>query len=158
MVSEFLATPHSSSGETPISSPCWIERNALRVVGPLPAPVIHKDVEIDVRADPGCRGRWPLLVPGRAPIAGQGQEAIPVSLPAGDDSAGWKEYADAAADALGDRTGVIVVAQSLGGFSAPLVCERVPVKLLVLLNAMIPAPGETGGGVVVEHRTGRGDA
>src|SRR5437773_11971972 len=84
--------------------------------------------------------------------------AIPVSLPAGDDSAGWKEYADAAADALGDRTGVIVVAQSLGGFSAPLVCERVPVELLVLLNAMIPAPGETGGGVVVEHRTGRGDA
>jgi pimeloyl-ACP methyl ester carboxylesterase len=39
---------------------------------------------------------------------------------------------------------VILVAQSLAGFSAPLVCERVPVKLLVLLNAMIPRPGETG--------------
>jgi len=35
-----------------------------------------------------------------------------------------------------------VVAQSLGGFTAPLVCERVPVKLLVLVAPMIPAPGE----------------
>jgi pimeloyl-ACP methyl ester carboxylesterase len=39
---------------------------------------------------------------------------------------------------------VILVAQSLAGFSAPLVCERSPVELLVLLNAMIPRPGETG--------------
>jgi pimeloyl-ACP methyl ester carboxylesterase len=39
---------------------------------------------------------------------------------------------------------VILVAQSLAGFSAPLVCDRIPVELLVLLNAMIPRPGETG--------------
>ena len=35
----------------------------------------------------------------------------------------------------------MLVAQSLGGFTAPLVCDRVPVDLLVLLNAMIPEPG-----------------
>ena len=33
----------------------------------------------------------------------------------------------------------------MGGLTAPLVCERVPVELLVLVNAMVPLPGETGG-------------
>ena len=73
-----------------------------------------------------------------------GNDVVSVSLPAGDDSAGWAEYADAIVSAIGDRTGLILVAQSLAGFSAPLVCERLPVDLLVLLNAMIPLPGETG--------------
>jgi hypothetical protein len=31
---------------------------------------------------------------------------------------------------------------SLGGFTAPLVCARIPVDLVVLLAAMILAPGE----------------
>jgi pimeloyl-ACP methyl ester carboxylesterase len=35
------------------------------------------------------------------------------------------------------------VAESMGGFTAPIICTRRPVDLLVLLNAMIPAPGET---------------
>src|SRR5215217_352473 len=89
-------------------------------------------------------------------LRAKGHDAVPVCFPAGDDSAGWKQYADAAVDAIGDRTGVILVAQSLGGFSAPLVCERVPVELLVLLNAMIPAPGETG--EAWWSNTGQGDA
>jgi pimeloyl-ACP methyl ester carboxylesterase len=33
----------------------------------------------------------------------------------------------------------------MGAFSAPLTCNRLPVAELVLLNAMIPAPGETAG-------------
>jgi hypothetical protein len=37
---------------------------------------------------------------------------------------------------------LIVVAQSLGGFTAPLVCDRVAARLLVLVAPMIPAPGE----------------
>jgi pimeloyl-ACP methyl ester carboxylesterase len=74
----------------------------------------------------------------------RGHDAVAVSLPAGDDSAGWTAYADAIADSIGERTGVILVAQSLAGFSAPLVCEGTPIELLVLLNAMIPQPGETG--------------
>jgi pimeloyl-ACP methyl ester carboxylesterase len=69
---------------------------------------------------------------------------VAISLPAGDDSAGWTAYADAIVGSIGDRAGVILVAQSLAGFSAPLVCERIPIDLLVLLNAMIPRPGETG--------------
>jgi pimeloyl-ACP methyl ester carboxylesterase len=93
---------------------------------------------------PGAGGDaryWHLLVPR---LQERGHDAVAVSLPAGDDSAGWTAYADAIADAIGERTGVILVAQSLAGFSAPLVCERTPIELLLLLNAMIPQPGETG--------------
>jgi pimeloyl-ACP methyl ester carboxylesterase len=94
---------------------------------------------------PGAGGDawyWHRVVPE---LAARGHEAVAVSLPAGDDAAGWSEYADAIVDAIGARTDLVVVAQSLAGFSAPLVCERRPVGLLVLLNAMIPLPGETGG-------------
>jgi pimeloyl-ACP methyl ester carboxylesterase len=64
-------------------------------------------------------------------------------LPAEDDAAGWSEYADAVVGAIGDRADVILVATSMGGFTAPIVCTRRRVDLLVLLNAMIPVPGET---------------
>jgi pimeloyl-ACP methyl ester carboxylesterase len=37
-----------------------------------------------------------------------------------------------------------MVAQSLAGFTAPLAAARTEVDLIVLLNAMIPVPGETG--------------
>jgi pimeloyl-ACP methyl ester carboxylesterase len=39
----------------------------------------------------------------------------------------------------------VVVAQSMGAQLGPAVCDRVPVALLVYLNPMIPAPGETAG-------------
>jgi len=93
---------------------------------------------------PGAGGdgwQWHLLVRELEP---RGHVALPVTLPARDDRAGWKEYADAVVDAIGDRGDLVLVAQSLAGFTAPLVCARLPVNLLVLLNAMIPRPGETG--------------
>jgi SAM-dependent methyltransferase len=71
-----------------------------------------------------------------------GHEAITLALPSEDESAGWSDYADAVVEAIGDRRDVVLVAHSLGGFTAPLVCERVPVELLVLVAAMVPAPGE----------------
>jgi pimeloyl-ACP methyl ester carboxylesterase len=83
---------------------------------------------------------WHRLV---SELAARGQHAIAVRLPAEDDSAGWSEYADAVVDAIDDRTDVILVAASMGGFTAPIVCARRRVDLLVLLNAMIPVPGET---------------
>src|SRR5262245_7180613 len=86
----------------------------------------------------------------------RGQETVAVWLPAGDDAAGWREYTDAVVEAIGDRRDLILVAQSLGGFTAPLVCERKPVDLLVLLNGMIPRPGETGGDWW--SNTGQGEA
>ena len=46
---------------------------------------------------------------------------------------------------IGKRRDLVLVAQSFGGFTAPLVCERVPVDLMVLVAAMIPSPGELPG-------------
>jgi pimeloyl-ACP methyl ester carboxylesterase len=63
-----------------------------------------------------------------------------------DPSAGLADHTGAAVDALGTRrSDIIVVAQSIGGFVGPLVCERIPARLLILVNAMVPAPGETAG-------------
>ena len=69
---------------------------------------------------------------------------IAPDLPCDDDSAGLKQYTDVVVKAIGFFTDIVVVAQSLGGFTAPLVCARVPAELLVLVAAMIPAPDETG--------------
>jgi len=73
-----------------------------------------------------------------------GHEAIAVDLPGDDDRAGFSAYADRVLEAIGTRQ-VVLVAQSLGGFTAPLVCARVRVRMLVFVNAMIPVPGETAG-------------
>ena len=94
---------------------------------------------------PGAGGDiwyWRRLV---AELESRGHHALAVELPAADDSAGLEAYADTIVAAIGDRSPVVLVAQSMGGLTAPLVCDRVPVELLVLVNAMIPAPGETGG-------------
>ncbi|MBL7258713.1 alpha/beta fold hydrolase [Paractinoplanes lichenicola] len=83
---------------------------------------------------------WHLV---EAELRGRGHETIAPDLPCDDDAAGLPEYADAVVRAIGDRTeGLVVVGQSLGGFTAPIVCHRVPAELLVLVAPMIPAPGE----------------
>ncbi|MCW2718952.1 alpha/beta hydrolase [Pseudonocardia sp.] len=95
---------------------------------------------------PGAGGQawyWHRVVPE---LRARGHEAVAVDLPAGDDAAGFAEYADAvvaAAAGLGDD--LVVVGQSMGGFTAPLVCDRLPVRMIVLVNAMTPRPGESGG-------------
>ena len=96
---------------------------------------------------PGAGGSawtWHLL---EQHLRRRGCESIAVALPAADDSAGLAEYAAAVVRAvdLHQPQRLVVVAQSLGGFTAPLVCERIPVSLLVMVNAMIPKPGETPG-------------
>jgi pimeloyl-ACP methyl ester carboxylesterase len=74
-----------------------------------------------------------------------GHEAVAVELPGDDENVGLHDYAEIVGRAIGERSNVILVAQSLGGFTAPLVCERVSVRMIVFLNAMIPLPGETAG-------------
>jgi pimeloyl-ACP methyl ester carboxylesterase len=92
----------------------------------------------------GGRGSdWDLVA---AELRAAGHDVVAPDLPCEDDSAGWSAYTDAVVEAIGDRRErLVVVAQSLGGFTAPLVTERVPVELIVLVTAMIPCPGETGG-------------
>jgi pimeloyl-ACP methyl ester carboxylesterase len=96
---------------------------------------------------PGAGGSawyWHLVAPK---LRQRGHDAIPVGLPAADDTAGLPEYAASVVRAIGNREPrrVVRVAQSLAGFTAPLACKQVSVALLVLLNAMIPKPGETPG-------------
>src|SRR5215217_2458439 len=59
-----------------------------------------------------------------------------------DDSADLRDYADTVVDAIGGRGDLVVVGQSYGGFTAPLVADRLQVGALVLVAGMIPAPGE----------------
>ena len=94
---------------------------------------------------PGAGGAawyWHRVVPL---LQEAGHEAIAVDLPGDDDTAGLPEYTRLVVSAIGDRNDVVLVAQSLGGFTAPLVAAAVPVRALVLVNAMIPSPGETPG-------------
>jgi pimeloyl-ACP methyl ester carboxylesterase len=72
----------------------------------------------------------------------RGHDTLAPDLPCDDNSAGLDQYADTVVNAIGDRSGLVVVAQSFGGFTAPLVATRVPAELLVLVAGMIPAPGE----------------
>jgi pimeloyl-ACP methyl ester carboxylesterase len=82
---------------------------------------------------------WHLL---DSELRQRGHDVVAMDLPCDDDSAGLSEYADTVVDAIGGRTDLVVVAQSFGGFTAPLVCDRLPVDLMVMLAAMIPSPGE----------------
>ena len=72
----------------------------------------------------------------------RGHDAVAVDLPSEDESAGWWDYAETVVQAVGDCRDLVVVAHSLGGFTAPLVCMRIRARLLVLVAAMIPSPGE----------------
>lgn len=75
-----------------------------------------------------------------------GHRTVAPDLPADDPTAGLSVYAAAAADALGERPEgqLLVVAQSMAGFYAPIVAEATAADELVLLAAMIPNPGERG--------------
>ena len=97
---------------------------------------------------PGAGGDgwyWHRLVPE---LHTRGCGAVAVDLPAADLGAGLAAYADAVVAAAGNAARnagpVALVAHSMGGLTAPLVCDRLPVRLLVLVNAMVPRPGETG--------------
>lgn len=81
---------------------------------------------------------WHLVEPA---LRERGYDVVAPDLPA-DESANLQTYADTVIEAIGDRTGVVVVAQSFGAFTAPLVSDRIQTVLLVLVAAMIPAPGE----------------
>jgi len=84
---------------------------------------------------------WHLVVPH---LEAAGHDVVAVDLPVTDHTAGFADYADVVVDAIGDRRDLVLVAQSMAGFTAPLVCERVPVELMILVAAMVPRPGESG--------------
>ena len=81
---------------------------------------------------------WHLV---EAELRERGHDVVAPDLPCDDDTAGLTEYADSVVEAIGERTDLVVAAQSFGAFTAPLICERVAVDLLVLVAPMIPALG-----------------
>ena len=92
---------------------------------------------------PGAGGEswyWHLVT---ARLEEHGHEVVSPDLPAGDERAGLNEYADTVAAAVGDRTDPIVVAQSMGAFCAPLLCDRIDVRVFILVAPMIPVKGES---------------
>ncbi|MEJ7647789.1 MAG: alpha/beta hydrolase [Nakamurella sp.] len=101
----------------------------------------------DLLLVPGADGRawyWHRLVPE---LAARGHRGIPVELPL-EALATLDDYRDAAlaaAAAVPDVGPLTVVGQSLGAYTAPLLVDRLAVDRIVLINPMIPAPGETAG-------------
>jgi pimeloyl-ACP methyl ester carboxylesterase len=94
---------------------------------------------------PGAGGTawyWHRIVPL---LAAAGHQAVAVDLPGDDETAGLPEYASTVLAAVGNVGDVVLVAQSLGAFTAPLVAEKIGVRGIVFVNAMIPVPGETPG-------------
>lgn len=105
---------------------------------------------------PGADGAawyWHRVVPL---LKARGHDVVTLDLPGAPDS-DLDTFADAITAAVSGAAGaagaagavaagpLTLVAQSLGGFSAPLVCVRRSVDRLVLVNAMVPRPGETAG-------------
>jgi pimeloyl-ACP methyl ester carboxylesterase len=73
-------------------------------------------------------------------------DAIAIDLPADDDSADLTTYADIVVEAVsGASDPLILVAQSMGAFTAPMVASRVPTGSIVLVNPMVPTAGESPG-------------
>lgn len=94
---------------------------------------------------PGAGGDgsyWHRVVPV---LEARGHEAIAVDLPGDDEAAGLPEYTELVLKTMEDREDVVLVALSMGAFTAPMVCARGSVNQLILVNAMIPRPGETPG-------------
>jgi len=90
---------------------------------------------------------WSRVVPL---LQQAGHAAVALDLPGPDPEAGLAQYADLVVQAARDFPEVVLVAQSLGGFTAPMAAERLAggstgMARLVLVNAMIPLPGETPG-------------
>src|SRR5690242_10261887 len=82
---------------------------------------------------------WHLLA---AELTRRGHEVIAPDLPCDDPTAGLTQYVDAVAHAVPEGDPVTVVAHSLGAFTGVLVGERLAVRELVLVAAMVPKPGE----------------
>lgn len=100
---------------------------------------------------PGAGGDgwyWHRVVPL---LEARGHDVVAVDLRAADDTAGLDAYVDATIAQLGERAAasgdeLVVVGQSMGALTAPLVADRLDAALIVLVCPMIPLPGETGGG------------
>ena len=84
---------------------------------------------------------WHLV---EAELQARGHQTVAPDLPADDDALTLTDYRDAVVDAVRPMRSqpLIVVGQSFGAFTAPLVAERLPATVLVFVAGMIPTIGE----------------
>jgi pimeloyl-ACP methyl ester carboxylesterase len=87
---------------------------------------------------------WHRVIPL---LRAAGHDVITPNLPVSDPACGIPEYTDTVIATIGEHPAddLIIVAQSLGGFTGALLATRVPAKLLVYVAAMLPKTGETPG-------------
>ncbi|WP_258805927.1 alpha/beta hydrolase [Pseudarthrobacter sp. NS4] len=83
---------------------------------------------------------WHLV---EAELRARGHDVVAPDLPGDDESKTLADYADAVVEGVGGRQNLVVVGQSFGAFTAPIVADRLSVDVLVLLAGMIPSPGES---------------
>src|SRR3982074_3681631 len=88
----------------------------------------------------------PLLSASGAVAIALDLGAAAVAVPPDDDCAALTTSADPVVEAVsGVSDPLILVAQSMGAFTAPIVASRVPTASIVLVNPMVPTAGETPG-------------
>ena len=75
-------------------------------------------------------------------LRARGHDVVAPDLPGDNPTAQLTDYADTVVASVGERRELIVVCQSFGGFTAPLVADRLRADLLVYVAGMVPAPGE----------------
>lgn len=80
-----------------------------------------------------------------AQLRARGHHTIAPDLPCDDSTASLEDYVATVTEAAHGRPDLVIVGHSYGAFTATLASSRLPTRLLVLLAAMIPAPGETPG-------------
>lgn len=124
-----------SCGQTP--SPASTPQTYVLVHGALLGEYSWKRVERRLVAD----GNTVVTLD----LPGHGADQTPI------DQITLKSYTDAVVNAIGDRTGVILVGHSLGGVVVSQVAEAVPNKIskLVYLSALIPKDGETANELIM---------
>lgn len=69
-----------------------------------------------------------------ARLESAGHTAVAVDLPGDDEAAGLPAYVDLTCTALGGHPDTVLVAQSLGGFTAAMAAERTTPRAIVLVN------------------------
>ena len=84
---------------------------------------------------------WERLTPE---LERQGHRVLTVELPTEDPQAGAAEYAAVALTAFGGAgDDLVVVGQSLGGLTIPLIAAARPVRRLIFVAGMLPRPGKS---------------
>ncbi len=98
-----------------------------------------------VHGSSGNGRQWRFVAPL---LAEAGHDVRTPDLPAADEAAGFEEYTEAVVAEVPDRDAageLVVVAHSMGTFTAAIAAERLKADRIALVTPMIPAPGDSPG-------------